>query len=95
GEYKVPGGKLVAADLVLSRGRLRTVELSGDFFLEPAETLERMVAAVEGVPVEMPVEELAVRLRTASEGAVLLGVTPEGAAIAIRRALEAREERTG
>lgn len=90
GEYKVPGGKLVVADLAIVGGRLRDVELSGDFFLDPDETLERMVAAVEGVPVETPAEELAARLRAATEGAMLLGVTSEGVASAIRRAVDAQ-----
>lgn len=93
GEYKVPGGKLVVADLTLVDERLRGVQLSGDFFLEPDETLGRMVAAVEGAPVETPAQELAARLRVATEGAVLLGVTPEGVAIAIRRAVEGQEGR--
>ncbi|HKS68945.1 MAG TPA: hypothetical protein VJQ45_00895 [Ktedonobacterales bacterium] len=95
GEYKVPGGKLVVADLTVARGQLCDVEISGDFFLDPDETLERMVAAVEGAPVEASVDELAARLRTATEGegAVLLGVTPEGVAIAIRRAVEGHEGR--
>lgn len=91
GEYKVPGGKLVVADLAVAGGRIEDVALSGDFFLDPDETLERMAAAVEGAPLETPAEELAARLRAATEGAVLLGVTPEGVAIAIRRAVDARE----
>lgn len=91
GEYKVPEGKLVVADLAVVRRRLRDVQLSGDFFLDPDETLERMVAAVEGAPVETPAQELAARLRAAAAGAVLLGVTPEGVAIAIRRAVEGQE----
>lgn len=89
GEYKVPGGKLAVADLAVARGHLRDVHLSGDFFLDPDETLERMVAAVEGAPVETSLQDLAARLRAATAGAVLLGVTPEGVAIAIRRAVEA------
>lgn len=90
GEYKVPGGKLIVADLAIVGGRLRDVELSGDFFLDPDETLARMVAAVAGAPVETPAEELAARLRAATEGAMLLGVTPEGVASAIRRAVDAQ-----
>lgn len=96
GEYKAAGGKLVLVDLAVSGERLRDVELSGDFFLDPEGTLERMVAAVEGVPIGMPLQDLTARLRVATEGAVLLGVTPEGVAIAVRRAVEeARERRPG
>lgn len=78
GEYKVPGGKLIAADLVVSGEQLCAVELSGDFFLDPEETLERMVAAVEGISAGTPSHELLVRLLAVTEGAKLLGVTPEG-----------------
>ncbi len=34
GEYKVPGGKLVVADVEVRDGRLADVRISGDFFLE-------------------------------------------------------------
>lgn len=95
GEYKVSGGKLIVADLALADGQLREVELSGDFFLDPDETLERMVAAVEGAPAETSAEGLAARLRVATEGAVLLGLTPEGVAIAIRRAIDGQDAREG
>lgn len=92
GEYKMLGGKLIIADLVVSNGRLCSVELSGDFFLDPEETLVRMMAAVEGISAGTPTQELAARLRGATEGAVLLGVTPKGAAVAIRRAVEAGKD---
>ena len=39
GEYKVPGGKLVVADLDVTEGRLAGVRISGDFFLEPDSAL--------------------------------------------------------
>lgn len=87
GEYKVPGGKLVVVDLEVVGGRLRGVELSGDFFLEPEEALARMTAALEGLPAGTPEEALAERVRAASEGAELLGITPEGVAVAVGRAL--------
>ena len=38
GEYKVPGGKLVVADVEVRDGRLADVRISGDFF--PPEALE-------------------------------------------------------
>lgn len=46
GEYKVPGGKLIVVDLEVTDGRLTNVRLSGDFFLEPDEALDRMVGAL-------------------------------------------------
>lgn len=88
GEYKIPGGKLVVVDLNVTDGALRDVVLSGDFFLEPAEALEWMAAALEGLPADTPVETIAERVRGAAAHAELLGITPEGVAEAVRRALQ-------
>jgi lipoate-protein ligase A len=87
GEYKVPEGKLVVIDLDVEDGRLHNVELSGDFFLLPEETVWRMMAALEGVPADAGEDELSGRVRDASRGAQLIGITPEGVAVAVRRAV--------
>ena len=87
GEYKVPGGKLVAADVVVEGGVLREVHISGDFFLEPDEALERIDAALTGLPESVD----GARMRTLVENAVgdahMIGFTPVSVAIAVRRAL--------
>ncbi len=88
GEYKIPGGKLIVVDLEVIDGTLRDVVLSGDFFLEPAEALEWMAAALEGLPANAPVETIATRVRTAAAHAELIGITPEGVAEAVRRAIQ-------
>ncbi|MBO9326045.1 MAG: biotin--protein ligase [Roseiflexus sp.] len=88
GEYKIPGGKLIVVDLNIIDGTLRNVVLSGDFFLEPAEALEWMAAAIEGLPVNTPVDTIATRVRTAAAHAELIGITPEGVAEAVRRAIQ-------
>lgn len=87
GEYKVPGGKLVVVDLDVVDGRLRNVELSGDFFLEPEEALAWMTAALEGQPARSDAAALAEQVRAAAAGAELIGVTAEGVAEAVRRAV--------
>ncbi len=88
GEYKVPGGKLVVIDLDVIDGYFRNVELSGDFFLEPDEALEWMTAAIEGAPANLDEGMLAERIQIAAQNAELLGITPVGVAIAIKRALQ-------
>ena len=50
GEYKTPGGKLVVADVDVAGDRLARVQISGDFFLEPDDAVERIDAAVTGLP---------------------------------------------
>ncbi|MDR1392673.1 MAG: lipoate--protein ligase family protein [Bifidobacteriaceae bacterium] len=88
GEYKTPGGKLVSVDVGPSDGRLRTVRLSGDFFLEPDEALARIETALVGAPVDEPAEGLAKRINLALEPADrLIGFDATAVAIAVRRAL--------
>jgi len=88
GEYKVPGGKLVVADLDVVDGRLQNVRLAGDFFLEPDEALEAIDAALTGIPADTHATDLANTVRAAlPPGAMLLGFTPESVATAVRRAV--------
>jgi len=82
GEYKHPGGKLVVVDL-------EVVDLSGDFFLEPAEALDSMMAALDGAPSDLSEPDLAARVEAAlPEGAVLLGFDAASVAKAVRRAVD-------
>ena len=89
GEYKVPGGKLVVVDLAVAGGHLDRVQVSGDFFLEPDSALETMNAALHGLPADASEALVAAALRVALGPSVsLYGITPEGVAIAVRRALD-------
>ena len=47
GEYKIPGGKLVVADLNVVDARLTDVRVSGDFFIEPDSALDAIDAATD------------------------------------------------
>lgn len=87
GERKVPGGKLVRVDLREEDGVLRDVVVSGDFFLEPDEALERLTAALEGADATLGFEELTARVAEAASGAVLLGFEPRDVALTVLRAL--------
>jgi lipoate-protein ligase A len=87
GEYKIPGGKLVVVDLVVRDGHLAEVRVSGDFFLEPDSALDTIDAALRGLPAHSDVRALASAVRSALGPDVLMyGITPEGVAIATRRA---------
>ena len=88
GEYKVPGGKLVAADVTVTDGFLSSVAISGDFFLEPDDALERIDAALVGQPADARVVQLTEAIEAALDDTVtLVGFGPESIAIAVRRAL--------
>ncbi|MEO1475309.1 MAG: lipoate--protein ligase family protein, partial [Pseudomonadota bacterium] len=88
GEYKVPGGKLVTADLDVTSGQLANVQIAGDFFLEPGEALIDICKSLEGLSDTASVEELtgAVKAGVAPD-TQFIGFTPESVAIAVRRAL--------
>jgi lipoate-protein ligase A len=89
GEYKVPGGKLVAVDLELdSAGEtLASVVVSGDFFLEPAEAILEVNRALTGAPASGSVAALTALVTAALGDAELMGFSAESVAIAVRRAL--------
>lgn len=88
GEYKVRGGKLVAADVEVEDGVLTQVRVSGDFFLEPDTALEDINGALLGMPASSTAEDYAHAVSsTLPAGATLIGFTPEAVGIAVRRAL--------
>ena len=94
GEYKTPGGKLVVVDLDVIEGRLRNVVISGDFFVYPEEEHDILNAALEGVDADLDDESFAERIRMdLHPDTTLLGTSPEGIVIAVRRALEGGEAR--
>ena len=88
GEYKVPGGKLVVVDLEIAGGVLASVQVSGDFFLEPDSALDAIDAALRGLPADADEATLAAAAHAgAGPGTTWFGITPEAVAIAVRRAL--------
>lgn len=88
GEYKVPGGKLVVADVSVIGGKLAQVRISGDFFLEPPEALAEIDRALTGQYADASEAELALAVGLAlPANASMFGFSPEAIAIAVRRAL--------
>lgn len=97
GEYKVPGGKLVAVDVEVSDGVLTEASVSGDFFLEPDTALEVIDRSLVGRPADARVSDLTEAIEAALRRAdadglleapvTMVGFTAESVAIAVRRAL--------
>ncbi|HEY0187243.1 MAG TPA: biotin/lipoate A/B protein ligase family protein [Cellulomonas sp.] len=97
GEYKVPGGKLVAADVEVVDGALSAVSVSGDFFLEPDAALGVIDASLAGSPADARVAELTATVEqalrqaeqdgTLDQPVTMVGFSAESVAIAVRRAL--------
>lgn len=92
GEYKMPGGKLVVADVAIAHGRLARVALSGDFFLEPDEALDAINAALAGQGTDANTEALAAAVQAALPAQVrMYGISADAVAVAVRRAIDAAE----
>ncbi len=90
GEYKVPGGKLVAVDLDVSDGRFADVHVSGDFFLEPDSALEDIAGALTGMPADSSASQLAGAVTAALEPDVsMVGFDAHAVGVAVRRAVGA------
>ncbi|WP_026152361.1 lipoyl protein ligase domain-containing protein [Actinopolyspora halophila] len=88
GEYKVPDGKLVAADVEVADGRLSRVRISGDFFLEPDEALDEINRSMRGAAVNADVDTLTTLVRDGMDPqARMVGFGPESVAVAVRRAV--------
>lgn len=88
GEYKPPGGKLVAADVEVAGGRLARVKVSGDFFLEPDAALDRLNAALTGILAAEGAPAITAQVTAAlGDDVVLAGFTAGAVATAVRRAL--------
>lgn len=87
GEYKVPGGKLVAADVQVSGDVITEVSISGDFFLEPDHVLGEIDAALVGMPATATVSAMTAAIDGVTAEAAMIGFSPEAVAIAVRRAL--------
>lgn len=91
GEYKVPGGKLVVADLDVTNGRLAGVRISGDFFLEPDTALDAINQALCGLPADSSATALTAAVEAALDASVsMYGVSAEAVAVVVRRALAAQ-----
>jgi hypothetical protein len=46
-DYKAPGGKLVRVRLKEEQGQIRSVKITGDFFLVPEESLGKLEKMLE------------------------------------------------
>ena len=79
---------MVAVDLEVVDGRLADVSVSGDFFLEPDDALERINDILEGMPAGADAGSIAARIeRELGADVVMVGFAPQAVATAVRRAL--------
>ena len=89
-EYKVLGGKLLCAKLEVGNGRITSLQLSGDFFLEPETDLEELETKLTGFKVEPAVyiEQTVLSFFT-SHKTMIAGASPKDFAYVINQAIKA------
>ena len=87
-DYKAPGGKLVRIRLKEDQGQIRSVKITGDFFLIPEESLRKLEKMLEDVPLREPELRLLVDRFFRGTGAQGLGVSSDDFVKAILSAKE-------
>ena len=88
-EYKVPSGKLVAAETTVESGLIKKVKISGDFFMYPEGLLWELERTLRGTPASK--ERILAKIENFydSTGVLTPGVIPQDFTEAIMRALSA------
>ena len=76
-DYKAPGGKLVRVRLREEQGHIRSVKITGDFFLIPEESLGKLEKMLEDAPLREPELRLLVDRFFRGTGAKGLGVSSD------------------
>ena len=88
-DYKAPGGKLVRVRLREEQGQIRSVKITGDFFLIPEEALGKLEKMLEDVPLREAELHLLVDRFFRATGAQSVGVSKDDFVKAILSAQEA------
>jgi len=84
-EEKVPGGKLVCIDVEGTEGKISSIRISGDFFLHPEETIEKIEDALLGAFVNDVASRVASVLK--NNEAQFIGVFPEDIERMVRKVI--------
>ncbi|TFH05505.1 MAG: hypothetical protein E4H14_12605 [Candidatus Thorarchaeota archaeon] len=74
--YKIPGGKLVKVKLVATSEKINNVQLLGDFFVHPDETLLVIVDALTGCQKDEELIEKVIKRVLTDSSTTLIGATP-------------------
>ncbi len=76
-DYKAPGGKLLRIRLREEDGIIKSVKITGDFFLVPEDSLPKLEKMLEDAPIREAELKLLVDRFFRGTGAQGLGVTPD------------------
>jgi len=76
-DYKAPGGKLVRVRLREEQGVIRSIKITGDFFLIPEDSLGKLEKMLEDVPLREAELRLLIDRFFRGTGAQGLGVSSD------------------
>lgn len=87
-DYKVPGGKLIRMDVEIEKGVIRSIKITGDFFIHPEDSIEAIEGFLTGKEVS---EELAKKLEDFLEakGTRMIGISAADIVASIKKLLNA------
>src|SRR5205807_9884575 len=87
-DYKAPGGKLVRVRLKEEQGLIRSIKITGDFFLVPEESLGKLEKMLEDAPLREAELRLLVDRFFRGTGAKWFGVSSDDVVKAICLSME-------
>ena len=89
-KQKVPGGKLVCVKVDYSPERIQSVEITGDFFLYPEDSLLAIERALCNSAINLSEKQVSDMIEKIikDEKADLIGVTPDAIASAMKQAIK-------
>ncbi len=82
--YKIPGGKIIKVSLEEEQGKINKVEISGDFFLYPEESIIILEKSLEGVCLDNAKEKIDEVIK--NNKLQLFGLSAEGIVQALKLA---------
>lgn len=87
--YKVPQGKLLEIRIDYD-SKIKRVEILGDFFLYPEESIIEIEKALEGTRIDDAEEKISERIKEVvdSHGIEMIGINPEAIAKAVKMAVK-------
>jgi lipoate-protein ligase A len=84
-QEKLPGGKLLCVDVEFTEGHIRKIRITGDFFLHPEETIERIEESLVGMKADGRLDVM-ILSALAKNRARLIGAAPEDIERLIKKA---------
>lgn len=85
--YKVPGGKMLKIQLLLSEGKIKEITIMGDFFLHPEETVLALEEQLVGLKPDRTILTESIQKVLDKKNALLIGAEAKDIAEAIMMAL--------